>query len=54
VSAYRGYTYFRRRDFSIREGGGYPNLHISWKQPNYRLFFYLALTRRRKLVWLWR
>jgi hypothetical protein len=40
-----------RRDISINEGF-LPNFHISWKQPKYRLFIYVALSRRYKFVWL--
>jgi len=40
-----------RRDISINEGE-FPNFHISWRQKSYRLFIYLALSRRRRWSWL--
>ena len=41
----RGCTYFRRWGFSINEGSGPVNVHMSWAWPKHRLgewfFFYL-------------
>lgn len=43
----RGLTYFSRRGFSVNESR-FPNIHASWGGPFYRLYFYVALTRRLK------
>lgn len=41
----RGHTYFKNWGFSINEGA-LPNVHLSWRLGGeWRLFWYVALTR---------
>jgi hypothetical protein len=49
-----GYSYLNRTGFSWREGGAFPTAHVSWCRPTYRLYVYVALSPRRKFVWLWK
>lgn len=41
-------TYFSLRGFSINEGGRFFNIHMSWKDLEYKFFIYVFVYR-----WSW-
>ena len=40
-------TYFKRYGFSYNEGGGPFNIHISWFDKDYYIFFYIFIIKWR-------
>lgn len=43
----KGMTYFTKTGFSINEGAGPANIHISWLWPSHLFFFYIFIWRFR-------
>lgn len=47
INIFKGITYFNRHGFSINEGEGPINIHVSWFQGGYIFYFYL-------FIWIFR